>query len=341
VAGKHPFGDTGIRVHNIQNGVSDVSSIRRSSGFDAMDLVTRMIHPDSSRRPRAAQVMAHPYLWPANRKLDFMTEFSQRVFDKEEAVQLDGILDRARASDGSPLVGHSWDRNLDVKLLEDLATSGVKYIFTSASHCVKMIRNKRTHRGENKDLAHFLLDDNDWFAYIDSLFPELFMKCVSIACTQLHEAEPVFLKYCKDIAGMFRENVDDAAHHGADGYGDDEDDDDDDGSDDGGGNSGVSWRTPASTLRKEASPAAAKKSSKGAGKKGAAAPPANNYKTKMCTNNPCPFAAKDGGCHFAHSKEEQRQARAKQAADKKRSAAAGAPGRSSDGGSKDNWRNQK
>lgn len=266
-----------------------------------MDLVSRMISPNPAQRPRANHVLAHPYFWSASHKLDFLSELSQRILAKD-MLRLKKNLDRLLASDGSPLVGESWDCNLDPVLLTDLINStSTKYDFSLVSECVKMIRNKRSHRGENADLHGFLLDDNNWFAYIDHLFPELFMKCIVFACHRLDETEPVFQKFCVKIVDIFK------GDHVIE-----RDDNDYDGDDVIDADEGGSGRGKGTPVKK-------KIGSAGSTKKGVLP---DNAKTQMCANkDTCKFGK---NCHFAHSEEEMKQARANKA--KRKSAASSSSG---------------
>ncbi|KAL9057623.1 MAG: hypothetical protein Q9162_002238 [Coniocarpon cinnabarinum] len=84
--GQHPFDDEegwmALRERNIKIGRARNMKALEMLGPDTVDLVTWMLHHDPEQRPTAAQVLAHPFFWDAEDRLEFLSAASDR-FDQE------------------------------------------------------------------------------------------------------------------------------------------------------------------------------------------------------------------------------------------------------------------
>jgi len=93
--GLHPFEDkegwTGLRERNIKLNRYDFSPIEMY-GPDTIDLIGWMLSPRPEDRPTAAQVLAHPFFWNAEDRLEFLSLASDR-FDQETRDGTSDVLD--------------------------------------------------------------------------------------------------------------------------------------------------------------------------------------------------------------------------------------------------------
>lgn len=84
--GKHPFDDDegwmGIRERNIKANRCNLSELEKYQSYDIKNLIEWMLSPRPEDRPTAAEVLAHPFFWSAEDKLEFLSLASDR-FDIE------------------------------------------------------------------------------------------------------------------------------------------------------------------------------------------------------------------------------------------------------------------
>lgn len=84
--GQHPFDDDEgwmqLRERNIKNGRANLAPLELL-GPDTLDLVKWMLEHRPEDRPTAAQVLAHPFFWDAEDRLEFLSVASDR-FDQEQ-----------------------------------------------------------------------------------------------------------------------------------------------------------------------------------------------------------------------------------------------------------------
>ena len=83
--GQHPYDDEegwmGIRERNIKSNKCNLEAIS-IHGPDTVDLIGWMLEPKPEDRPTASEVLAHPFFWNAEDRLEFLSLTSDR-FDME------------------------------------------------------------------------------------------------------------------------------------------------------------------------------------------------------------------------------------------------------------------
>ncbi|KAI9729001.1 MAG: bifunctional endoribonuclease/protein kinase ire1 [Chrysothrix sp. TS-e1954] len=93
--GQHPFDDEEgwmqLRERNIKNGRANLRGLD-IFGPDTVDLIRWMLQTKPEQRPTAAQVLAHPFFWSAEERLEFLSTASDR-FDQ---VLKEGSEDQLR-----------------------------------------------------------------------------------------------------------------------------------------------------------------------------------------------------------------------------------------------------
>ena len=84
--GCHPYdcGDRYMREVNIRKNFFDLSQLDAlgDDAYEAKDLITAMLRHEPKRRPTATEVMAHPFFWSRERRLEFLCDVSD-YFEKE------------------------------------------------------------------------------------------------------------------------------------------------------------------------------------------------------------------------------------------------------------------
>lgn len=141
--GKHPFGTQIFgRDGNIASSRASLEPLEKLQLPEAVDIVKKMIHPESTERPTAEAALAHPFFWTDAMKLCFLVDISDRLYDlRNESARYTENLDR------SPLAlkfCNDWIIRMDMDLLSSL---GRGYEAT-ASGLLRVIRNKKNHYSE-------------------------------------------------------------------------------------------------------------------------------------------------------------------------------------------------
>jgi len=206
--GLHPFEDkegwTGLRERNIKLNRYDFSPIEMY-GPDTIDLIGWMLSPRPEDRPTAAQVLAHPFFWNAEDRLEFLSLASDR-FDQETRdgtsevldaleVRAEEIIPRApnvvtwssiaqhkHLPNGQPAAGapappppeHNFLAILDRKFTDTLGKQR-KYNGAKLADLLRALRNKHHHWDDMPDDVKAKVGEvpEGYLAYWEGKFPAL------------------------------------------------------------------------------------------------------------------------------------------------------------------------
>ncbi|KAK4538738.1 hypothetical protein CDCA_CDCA20G4763 [Cyanidium caldarium] len=145
--GLHPFGQLLFeRDANILSGTVDVGALR--SWPEAYDWVMSMLQHAPERRPPVAYLLAHPFFWSRAKRLQFLTDVSDVIFEGVGYRHLRGELDR----DANTLIlgsNHNWTLFIDTCVL--LSLRGRSYSGSSVMDLLRLMRNKRVHFREQSE----------------------------------------------------------------------------------------------------------------------------------------------------------------------------------------------
>lgn len=150
--GKHPFGTQIFgRDGNIASNRTFLEPLENLDLPEAVDIVRKMIHPESTERPTAEAALAHPFFWTDAMKLSFLVDISDRLYDlRNELARYTEGLDRSART---MKTCNDWIILMDMDLLSSL---GRGYEAT-ASGLLRVIRNKKNHYSElSSDLQKLL-----------------------------------------------------------------------------------------------------------------------------------------------------------------------------------------
>ncbi|KAK9464711.1 hypothetical protein V1512DRAFT_230236 [Lipomyces arxii] len=193
--GAHPFGDRYMREANIIKGDYSIQllDILGSEGVEAKDLIKSMLGRDPHKRPSAAQVMIHPFFWPAEKKLNFLLEASDRFEIEIRDPPSELLLDLE--SDPQHVVYNDWWRLIDRSMLDNLAKYR-KYNPTKVLDLLRAMRNKRHHFQDLSPSAQHALGTTpgEFLSYFAQRFPNLLMHVYFVVWRHL-KYEPHFEIY--------------------------------------------------------------------------------------------------------------------------------------------------
>uniref|UniRef100_A0A158P7F7 non-specific serine/threonine protein kinase n=1 Tax=Angiostrongylus cantonensis TaxID=6313 RepID=A0A158P7F7_ANGCA len=163
--GNHPFGDSLHRQTNIVNGQYAFSGIKKgiflffpSSAiihneikvfFSRADvpvataLIERMIQRVPDTRPSIHCVLAHPFFWDGERRLQFFGDVSDRIEKEEDS----STIVRRLESNARTVLGGNWRNSICDPLATDLRKFRT-YKGHSVRDLLRAMRNKRHHYRE-------------------------------------------------------------------------------------------------------------------------------------------------------------------------------------------------
>jgi serine/threonine-protein kinase/endoribonuclease IRE1 len=108
----------------------------------------QLLSPTAADRPTVAACLAHPFWWPAEMRLSFLVDVSERVEleDREQDRSLLAALEARPAGIGGgiPGVPLPWDAALHAALLDNLSRYR-RYDGRSVRDLLRVVRNKRAH----------------------------------------------------------------------------------------------------------------------------------------------------------------------------------------------------
>ncbi|KAJ3108810.1 bifunctional endoribonuclease/protein kinase ire1 [Physocladia obscura] len=198
--GVHPFGDKYTREINILRGnyrLERLDSVE--GGFEAKELIRKMIFKDPKKRPDTQTILLHPYFWPTSRKLAFLQEVSDRL-ETEPRDPPSGILKQLERGAEKIVGSKTWAAKLDRRILEDVR-SFRQYDTKTIQDLLRVIRNKRNHYQElSEEVKTKVLGGSGGtdglFEYFAGKFPGLFMHVYHMVSENKGlKGEPGFLAY--------------------------------------------------------------------------------------------------------------------------------------------------
>jgi len=151
--GSHPFGELVFqRDANILAGAADLSALR--AWPEAFDLVRLAIQHEPERRPSAKALLGHPFFWSDARKLQFLIDVSDALFEHPDSRNLRQEIERGCESTVLGPLGN-WSLRMDTSVL--LSLRGRSYNGSSIVDLLRLARNKRTHYHQQPDAVKALL----------------------------------------------------------------------------------------------------------------------------------------------------------------------------------------
>ncbi|CAM8986686.1 unnamed protein product [Rhodiola kirilowii] len=189
--GRHPFGDRLERDINIVKNKADLFSVDHIP--EAVHLFLQLLDPDPKLRPKAENVLHHPFFWSSETRLSFLRDASDRV-ELEDREMESNLLD-ALESTANVALGGKWDEKMETEFLGNIGRYR-RYKFDSIRDLLRVIRNKLSHYRELPlDIQELLgAVPEGFYDYFNSRFPKLLIEVYKVLHHHCSEEE-CFRKY--------------------------------------------------------------------------------------------------------------------------------------------------
>eukprot|EP00268_Persea_americana_P053981 TRINITY_DN6150_c0_g2_i7.p1 TRINITY_DN6150_c0_g2~~TRINITY_DN6150_c0_g2_i7.p1 ORF type:complete len:951 (+),score=169.05 TRINITY_DN6150_c0_g2_i7:247-2853(+) len=175
--GKHPFGERLERDSNIVKNRFDLFLVEHIP--EAVDLFSQLLHPKPEKRPKAKEVLHHPFFWNSMVRLWFLREVSDKVELKDKVGESD--LLKALENTAPVALGGNWDEKMEASFITNFGRQR-RYKYNSIRDLLRLIRNKLNHYGELPKEIQELLGSvpEGFYNYFASRFPKLFIEVYKV-----------------------------------------------------------------------------------------------------------------------------------------------------------------
>lgn len=181
--GCHPFdcGDRYMREVNIRKNNFDLRQLEvlGDYSYEAKDLIASMLEPEPKRRPVARQVMAHPFFWPAKKRLNFLCDVSDH-FEKEPRDPPSASLVELERNAPEVCRG-DFLKPLGKEFVDSMGKQR-KYTGTRLLDLLRALRNKKNHYEDMPDQLkkHVGPLPDGYLSFWTRKFPNLLITCWNI-----------------------------------------------------------------------------------------------------------------------------------------------------------------
>ncbi|KAF8721207.1 hypothetical protein RHS02_08933, partial [Rhizoctonia solani] len=194
--GDHAFGDRFERDVNILRDEKRLDWLERlgEEGFEAIDLIQKMLSPDPKKRPDTTKCLTHPFFWTPSRRLAFLQDASDRFEIMERDPREPGLV--ALETGAVNIIGNDWQRRLDKMFIDNLGKFR-KYDVTSVQDLLRALRNKKNHYQDLPDNVkrHLGPLPEGFLSYFTRRFPKLFLHVYCVVEGSPLMVEPMFRSY--------------------------------------------------------------------------------------------------------------------------------------------------
>ena len=196
--GNHPFdcGDRYMREVNIRKGRFNLDHLDSLGDFaqEAKDLIGSMLHANPKERPTTKDVMAHPFFWPAKKRLAFLCDVSDH-FEKEQrdppSPALSALEDTSRH-----VIEHDFLKQLPREFVDSLGKQR-KYTGTRMLDLLRALRNKRNHYEDMPESLRRTIGPlpDGYLGFWTTRFPHLLLTCWNVVWDIQWDELPRFKEY--------------------------------------------------------------------------------------------------------------------------------------------------
>jgi serine/threonine protein kinase len=194
--GKHAFGSRIMRESNISTGKLELDTSFLS--VEAENLIKEMLRKRAKDRPTAKQILAHPFFWDSEKRLEFICSVSDVLEAEERNIKREQVEKAPPGFESAPsrlpmrdaidFVGtrvfkesSTWHKDLDRLIFQDI-TKHRYYMVNKLHDLLRAIRNKRNHYNETPTSVQEILGTSpiEAWEYFESKFPKLLMECYMV-----------------------------------------------------------------------------------------------------------------------------------------------------------------
>ncbi|KAM5347598.1 hypothetical protein ACJ41O_007422 [Fusarium nematophilum] len=178
--GSHPFdcGDRYMREVNIRKGNYNLNPLGSLGdfAFEAKNLIASMLEADSTQRPKAWQILAHPFFWSAKKRLAFLCDVSDH-FEKEPRDPPSPALAELE-SQAPGVTKNDFLRQLPRDFVDSLGKQR-KYTGSRLLDLLRALRNKKNHYEDMPDSLKRSIGPlpEGYLAFWTFRFPMLLLVC--------------------------------------------------------------------------------------------------------------------------------------------------------------------
>ncbi|KAK9713413.1 hypothetical protein RND81_06G025700 [Saponaria officinalis] len=189
--GSHPFGERFERDSNIIKNQVDLFLVENIP--EAMELLARLLQPDPQLRPKASEVLHHPFFWNSEMRLSFLHDASDRV-ELEDRESNSDILN-ALESVAPVAIGTRWNEKMEPDFINNIGHYR-RYKYESVRDLLRVLRNKLNHYRELPANIQTLLGSvpDGFDEYFSSRFPKLLIEVYKVVYKYCY-SENWFQKY--------------------------------------------------------------------------------------------------------------------------------------------------
>ncbi|XP_056174859.1 serine/threonine-protein kinase/endoribonuclease IRE1a-like [Syzygium oleosum] len=189
--GRHPFGEHLERDLNIACNKMNLSLVEFIP--EAHDLFSRLLNKDPELRPKASEVLHHPFFWSSEMRLSFLGDVSDKVELEARAPNSD--LLKALENTAQLVFDGNWDDKIEPEVMADLRKRR-KYDGSRVRYLLRAVRNKCSHYTEApKEIKEILGSFPDGLeAYFARRFPRLLIESYRVV-SRICKEEECFQKY--------------------------------------------------------------------------------------------------------------------------------------------------
>ncbi|KAL9241510.1 hypothetical protein vseg_015617 [Gypsophila vaccaria] len=189
--GSHPFGERFERDNNIIKNQVDLFLVENIP--EAMELLARLLQPDPQMRPKASEVLHHPFFWNSEMRLSFLHDASDRV-ELEDRESSSDIL-TALESVAPVAIGTRWNEKMEPDFINNIGHYR-RYKYESVRDLLRVLRNKLNHYRELPANIQTLLGSvpDGFDEYFSSRFPRLLIEVYKVVYKYCY-SENWFQKY--------------------------------------------------------------------------------------------------------------------------------------------------
>jgi len=195
-SGSHPYGDRYERDMNIMRDNKDLSGLQSfgEEGVEAVDLISKMLSPESSQRPDTTTVLLHPFFWTPARRLTFLQDASDRfeIMNRDPREMPLVMLETG----AQQVVGNDWHSRLDRTFIDNLGKFR-KYDGRSVQDLMRALRNKKHHYQDLPENVKRNLGSlpEGFLMYFTHRFPALFLHVYYVVSSCGLAQESMFQSY--------------------------------------------------------------------------------------------------------------------------------------------------
>jgi serine/threonine protein kinase len=150
--GKHPFGTESEPAHVIERNIVDnPPNLDRALRAEVTSFLHILLPKSSFKRPPAAYLGQHPYLWSDRKKIEFLKAVGSQKEATYPMKHPNSALETRLQNTltGRHVITHSWDQPIRMLYLEMITAWGYKnYRTDKLIDLIRFIRNAYAHRDE-------------------------------------------------------------------------------------------------------------------------------------------------------------------------------------------------